>query len=102
MAKTKRSLETPPIPPATNPEGVKSVYANNMELRLGAMDARLFFNEIIPDGNSLKVERRASIVMPLPHFRAMMQLFNANLPKALEAAQVLEKRLAAAKDEPKT
>jgi hypothetical protein len=100
MARTKRSSQQK-LPPATNPEGVKSVYSNTMELRVGGMDARLFFNEIIPDGDSLRVERRASIVMPLGHFRAMVKVFNENLPKALEAARVLEKSLAAARDEPK-
>lgn len=68
------------LPPATNPDNIKSVYVNNMELFISPMDARLNFNEIISDGKSIHMERRASVVMPIPHLQAIAQVLAKYVP----------------------
>lgn len=101
MAKPKPSKSLQ-IPAAINPDGVKPVYVNNMELQMNGFEARLMFNEIIPNGQGvLTVERRASVVMPLVHFRALAAVLHANVPKAIKAAQDAESSLVPANDAPK-
>jgi hypothetical protein len=67
------------LPAPINPRGIQSVYCNNMEVRFSAMDARLTFNEIIADHGVITVERRAHVVMPLQHVKAMMQALNSSM-----------------------
>jgi hypothetical protein len=79
----------PKIPEAINPLDVKSVYANNMEVRSSAFDARINFNEVIV-GPTITVECRSNIVMSIDHFKAMIQVLNQHLAKfesAMEAAR---------------
>jgi hypothetical protein len=77
MAKKTNSKPTvPALPAPINPDGVKSVYVNNMEAQFSSMDARLTFNEIIADHGTITVERRAHVVMPLQHVAAMVQALN--------------------------
>jgi hypothetical protein len=86
MAKTKVPVKQS-IPPATNPNGVKSVYVNNMEFLMNSLEARLNFNEIIPGAGPLTVERRASVVMSLPHFLAMAQVMHAQTENVTKAVK---------------
>lgn len=98
MAKSGSS-KLPKIPAAINPHGVKPVYVNNMELQINALEARLMFNEIIPDGKgALTVERRASLVMSLAHYLALADVLQKNAPQAIAAAKQVEASLASAKD----
>jgi Protein of unknown function (DUF3467) len=92
MAKNTGSRKKPAgqLPAPINPRGIESVYSNNMEVHVSNMDARITFNEIIADHGVLTVERRAHVVMPLDHYRAMVQALNSVLPN-------LEKAIAAAK-----
>jgi hypothetical protein len=98
MAKTKPSERAPKIPATINPDGVKPVYVNNMELQMNALEARLSFNEIIPGPEGLTVERRASLVMSVGHFLALAQVLAKNVPAALEASKKMAAELAPAKD----
>jgi hypothetical protein len=95
MAKRKAAATnkpvTPNLPAPINPDGVQSVYCNNMEVSISVFDARMTFNEIIIDhGGTLTVVRRANVVMSTPHFQAMI----VAMQKQLEA---LKKQLEAAK-----
>ena len=80
----KKTPVKPTLPKTTNPDGVKSVYVNNMEFIMNGMEARLLFNEVIMEtGNALAVERRATVVMRLQHFVAMAHLLQNQAPKAV-------------------
>jgi hypothetical protein len=72
------------LPRATNPDSVKSVYVNHMEIAISPMDARLNFNEVISDGKSIQIERRASVVMSIPHLKAMAQVLAQHVPAEKE------------------
>jgi hypothetical protein len=61
---------------ATNPDNIRSVYVNNMELSVSSMDARLMFNEIITEQGHMRAERRANLVMPVLHLKAMVEVLN--------------------------
>ena len=85
------------LPKATNPNGVKPIYINNMDFTLSSLDAHLLFNEISPDGSGgLSVERRAIVVMTLPHLVAIAQVLQAHLPKVLEVLKAQDAALTAA------
>lgn len=88
------AIVQPQVPLATNPLGVKSVYSNNMDVTAGPLDVRLDFHEILPDQGKLVRERRASVVMSVPHFRAMMKLLNDQMAKLNDLASQFEKALA--------
>jgi hypothetical protein len=94
MAKTKSPklpTNSPVLPSVTNPDGVKAVYINNMDVLLNALEARLLFNEITADSaGALTIERRASIVMSLQHFLAMAQVLRDQMPGVLEVVKGLE------------
>ncbi len=98
MPKSKRVSKKNPapapvgLPAPVNPRGVESVYANNMQLTISSMDARLLFNEIIAEGGPLTVERRANVVMPIPHLRAMATVLIENIKKHDERAAAKEKQ----------
>jgi len=76
---SEKENKSPIFPPAVNPLGIRSVYSNNMEVTFSNFDVRLNFNEIIPEQGSFVVERRASIVTPIPHFKAIVEAFNSSL-----------------------
>jgi hypothetical protein len=78
MPKKRIPAEASPeaVPVPINPDGIRSVYANNMEVILSSMDARLTFNEIISERGVMTIERRANIVTPLPHLLAIVQALN--------------------------
>jgi hypothetical protein len=82
------------IPPVTNPRGVRSVYSNNMDVTMGMLDVRLDFHEVFPDQGKLLREQRASVVMSIPHFRAVMKVLNSQMPKLDLAVSEFEKALA--------
>lgn len=73
------------MPTPINPDNVRSVYVNNMEVTLSPLDARLSFNEIILQGGVTTVERRACIVMSLQHYQAMAQVLAGTVKKAANA-----------------
>jgi hypothetical protein len=79
VPKQDAELASVKLPGPINPLGVQSVYSNNMQLMLSALDARLLFNEILSEGGPIMVERRANIVMPVPHLRAMAKVLNDNI-----------------------
>jgi hypothetical protein len=82
MAKNKQLIKTIPgekLPVATNPDGVKSVYCNNMEVTISVFDARMMFNEVLRDRSGFTVVRRADIVMSIPHLQAMMQAIQTQM-----------------------
>jgi hypothetical protein len=93
MARTK-ARTTPALPPATNPDNVKSVYSNNMEVAIGTMDTRLTFNEVVSDQGRITVERRAHVVMSNMHFQIMVKVLVEQLPKLKEQLELVEKALA--------
>jgi homoserine dehydrogenase len=88
---------TPELPPVVNPDGVRSVYCNNMEVTMGAMDTRLTFNEIIADQGKLSIERRAHIVTPNKHFHAMVKVLVDYAAKAQAQLDAMEKAAEAKK-----
>jgi hypothetical protein len=69
------------LPPATNPLGIRSVYSNNMEVSSSSLDVRLVFNEVISETGAISLERRASIVTSIQHFRAMVDAMKDTLAK---------------------
>ena len=87
MAKNNRpqkGAEEPTFPPAINPLGVRSVYSNNLEITFSSLDVRFNFNEIIAEQGTITVERRASIVTPIPHFKAIVEALNTSLAQLEE------------------
>ena len=81
------------LPAPTNPDNVRSVYANNMEVSFGPLDARLTFNEVIMDGGTFVVERRANIVMAHSHFQAMLRVLVDHEAKMREQIIAAEKSI---------
>jgi hypothetical protein len=92
--KTVEPPNPPPVFPTTNPLGIRSVYINNMDMVGSSLDVRLEFFELVPDQGQLVREKRASIVMSVPHFRAMVAVFNAQLTNLAGYEAVFEKALA--------
>lgn len=85
----KPDVQQVKLPEPINPLGVRSVYANNLEVGASAVDVRLTFNEIIVD-HGITVERRANIVTPVAHFGMMMQVlsqFSEKLRVQMKAAE---------------
>jgi hypothetical protein len=84
----KRSLpnktSSQELPAPINPHDVQSVYSNNMEVVCSSLDARLAFNEIISDHGVVTVVRRAHVVTPLQHLRAMAQALTFSLAQLEE------------------
>jgi len=68
-----------------NPQGVLSVYTNNVGLSATPWDVRMLFSEIVIDGTEPRAELRASVVMSLPHARAFLEALKAAIP-GMEAA----------------
>ncbi len=101
MAKTKKkgviSLTAETLPPLTNPLAIRSVYTNNMDVAGGPLDVRLDFHELFPNQGTIARERRASVVMSVPHFKAMVKVLNEQLGKLTEYSAAFEKALAAKK-----
>jgi|GEM_PF-1441716 hypothetical protein len=99
MAKSKSPKPTQ-LPAPINPHGIKPVYVNNMQLQINGLEARLLFNEIIPDvAGAITIELRSSVVMPIWHFLAMVNVLGANVQNAVQAATATEASiLAPAKD----
>jgi|ERR1039457_2390645 homoserine dehydrogenase len=95
--KDERKSVTPELPPVANPDGVRSVYCNNMEVAMGTMDTRLTFNEIIIDQGKLSIERRAHIVTPNKHFHAMVKVLLDYAAKAQAQLDATEKAAEAKK-----
>jgi len=93
MAKTKTSA-APALPSATNPDNIKSVYCNNMEVAIGTMDTRLTFNEVQIDQGKITVERRAHVVMSNTHFQVMVKMLVEQLPKLKGQLELVETALA--------
>ena len=83
MAQNKKApppLMAPNLPAPIDPDGVKSVYSNNMEVSVSVFDARLLFNEVLVDhGGKLTVVKRANVAMSIPHLQAMMQAIQTQL-----------------------
>ncbi len=79
-----------PLPPATNPLNIGSVYVNNVQLAsANIFDVRILFNEVvIEEGKRVTVERRANIVMSVSEFMALVQLLNANVPVIQKSIQM--------------
>jgi hypothetical protein len=92
-AKKPAEVATPTLPSATNPDNVRSVYCNNMEVSFGPLDARLTFNEVIQDGGKFVVERRANIVMAHSHFQAMLRVLVDHEAKMREQIIAAEKSI---------
>jgi hypothetical protein len=101
MAKNSRkrttSLTNPILPPLTNPLEIRAVYTNNMDVAAGPLDVRLDFHELFPNEGAISRERRASVVMSVPHFKAMVKVLNDQLAKLDEYSAAFEKALAAKK-----
>ena len=67
------------MPPAANAAEVPSLYVNNVEvLSISTIEVRLGFNKIAVEGKNGTTERKANIVMSVPHFIAMTNMFNAS------------------------
>ena len=90
-----------PLTAPTNPLGIKSIYANNVELNASNVDVRMMFNEIIVDhANAITVERRANVVMSMQHFflfKQVLDQFAAKLADQMKAAADAAKAQAAKK-----
>lgn len=95
--KDERNSVTPEHPTVVNPDGVRSVYCNNMEVTMGTMDTRLTFNEIITDQGKLSIERRAHIVTSNKHFHAMVKVLVDYAAKAQAQLDAMEKAAEAKK-----
>ncbi len=80
MAKSKK-IQPIKLPPAINPDGIRTVYSNNMETTASSLDVCLFFNHVIPSGQTVTVERRASVVMSFQHFAAVVAVLNDQFQK---------------------
>jgi hypothetical protein len=95
---------TPSIPPpvvAANPDNIRAVYVNNMEVHVSGWDARLAFNEIIPEGDAVRMERRVEIITSLPHFLAMVEALKAGGPRVEQAMTEVNRAVSQSKNEPK-
>jgi hypothetical protein len=88
---TKRAGAASALPPVVNPDGVRSVYCNNMAVTMGAMDTRLTFNEVISDLGKFSIERRAHVVMSNKHFHAMVAVLSDYAAKAQAQLDAAEK-----------
>jgi hypothetical protein len=73
------------LPSVSNPDGVRSVYFNAMEVAVSNRDVRLLFNEIIQDPPDVRFERRANVVTSLPHFVQMVDMLHANVQEIKRA-----------------
>ena len=86
MAKNGQTKKLPSaqLPDPINPLGIQSVYCNNMEVVVGALDVRLAFNEVVADHGNITVERRAHVVTPIEHFKAMLVAFQTSAERIIE------------------
>ena len=91
--KTVKPHEPQVLPAVSNPLGIRSVYTNNMDITGGPLDVRLDFMKY-PRSRKLVRERRASVVMSVPHFRAMVKVLNDHVGKVTKYSAALEKALA--------
>jgi hypothetical protein len=65
-----------------------------MDLQIGGLDVRLEFHEVLPDQGKMIRERRASVVMSVPQFKALVGVLNSNMVKLDQATAAIEKALA--------
>lgn len=79
--------------PLTNPQGVSTIYANNVGLAATLMDFTLIFCETgqLPGEKGLqpKNELRAAVTLPMPAAAALIQILAEYLKKAQEQAKVV-------------
>lgn len=70
-----------PVPAPANVSEVPSVYVNNFEvLGLSPFDLRIAFNEMQSERDgTVKMVRKANLVMSVPHFVATVELLNTVL-----------------------
>ena len=70
-----------PVPAPENVSEVPSVYVNNFEvLGLSPFDLRIAFNEMQSERDgTVKMVRKANLVMSVPHFVATVELLNTVL-----------------------
>ncbi|HEV8416455.1 MAG TPA: hypothetical protein VGQ49_22870 [Bryobacteraceae bacterium] len=64
------------------------VYSNNFQMVGGQVDVWLCFNEINPtsfSGGKMDIERRASVVVTVPQFFAMLNIMNEQARKLQES-----------------
>ena len=89
---------TVPLPLPSNVLEVPGVYANAFQvLSMNHIDVRIAFNEVIAEmGGELRVERRASVVMPTEAFLTMVQLLVANTQILVSSRQQQAEKVRAA------
>ena len=68
-----------------------------MEMTHSALDVYMFFNQIVPAGKTVTVERRAGVVMSLEHFVALVKVVNDEFKKISENPKLAKLLTAAPK-----
>src|ERR1022692_284045 len=83
--KPPTTVPVPAPPVVTNPDGIRTVYCNQMNIALSQWDVHLMFNEVVfsLDGSPV-VEKRADVVMAHGHFRAMLTSMHETIKTSLE------------------